>query len=234
MRVLILLLTLISSSAFAQAPAPESTPAPAPVCASPAPSNCARELGETEKNRMDSNHTLMVGYQYASTWVVGKKTASYTYVAGQTWSFELEYSTAKRTIDVASFEIGNIEEERITFFSKYYLNNSFFFGAGPYYYEYAIDTAGSLRNVLEQNLQRKWNIAGFGAAFIFGSRWQTNWGLTWGFDWVRLNMPFVSTWENMDTGEVETVRRSDVDRTFEVLEKFPTIAFIGLNVGYSF
>lgn len=216
MRILVILLALVSTTVFAQC------------------DQCARELGDTEKNRMESNHSLMLGYQYASTWVVGKKTASYTYIAGRTWSFELEYSTASRTVDVASFTIGKIKEERITLFTKYYLNNSFYFGAGPYYYEYAIDSAGTLRNALNQSLTRKWDIGGFGGAFTFGSRWQTDWGLTWGFDWVRLNIPVVSTWENLETGEVETVSRRDVDRTFEVLEKFPTIAFIGLNVGYSF
>jgi hypothetical protein len=217
MRLLLpLLILLFSANAFSQC------------------SECARTLGDTEKNRMDSNHQLMVGYQYASTWVVGKKTASYTYLAGQSWAFNLEYSTAERTVDIAKFEIGKIQEDRISLFAQYYLNNSFFVGGGPYYYEYAIDTAGSLRNALNQNLQQKWNIAGFGAGFIFGSRWQTDWGLTWGVDWVRLNIPFVSTWENKETGEVETVRRRDVDRTFEVLEKFPTIAFVGIQVGYTF
>lgn len=216
MRSLILLFLLISSSVYAQC------------------DQCARQLGDTEKNRMESNHQLMVGYQYASTWVVGKKTASYTYLAGQHWSFNLEYSTAERTVDIADFEIGKIQEDRISLFAQYYLNNSFFVGGGPYYYEYEIDTAGSLRNVLNGTLQEKWNIGGFGAGFIFGSRWQTDWGLTWGFDWVRLNIPFVSTWENKQTGEVETVRRRDVDRTFEVLEKFPTIAFVGVQIGYTF
>lgn len=214
--ILPLFLLLFSANAFSQC------------------SECARTLGDTEKNRMDSNHQLAVGYQYASTWVVGKATASYTYLAGQTWAFNLEYSTAERTVDIADFEIGKIKEDRISLLAQYYLNNSFFVAGGGYYYEYAIDTAGSLRNVLNQQLQRKWNIGGLGAAFAFGSRWQTDWGLTWGFDWVRLNIPFVSTWENKETGEVETVRRRDVDRTFEVLEKFPTIAFVGVQIGYTF
>jgi len=197
-------------------------------------SECARTLGDSEKQRMEENHQFLVGYQYASTWVVGKKTASYSYLAGQTWAFELEYSTAERTVDIAKFEIGKIKEDRISLFAQYYLNNSFFVGGGPYYYEYQIDTAGSLRNALNGNLQETWNIAGFGAGFIFGSRWQTDWGLTWGVDWVRLNIPFVSTWKNKQTGEVETVRRQDVDRTFEILEKFPTIAFVGVQIGYTF
>lgn len=196
--------------------------------------DCARKLGKTEKSRDDSNHSLMVGYQYVSTWVVGKTAASYTYVAGRTWSFELEYVTSKRTVEIGDFELGRIREDRFTLFTKYYLDNSFHFSFGPYFYQYEIDTAGSLKNLVNQDFQQTWNLTGFGAAFGFGNRWQTKWGLTWGIDWVRMNYPLATTWLNKNTGEVETTTRKDADRSFDLLRKIPTFAFFSVNIGYTF
>lgn len=217
MRGLLLLIFLISTSAFAI------------EC-----EDCARKMGNTEKYRGDSNHQFMLGYQYVSTWVIGKQAGSYTYVAGRTWSFELEYVTSQRKVEVGDFELGRIKEDRFTLFSKYYLNNSFHFSFGPYYYKYDINTAGSLKNLANQDFKQTWNLSGFGAAFGFGNRWQTKWGLTYGVDWVRMNYPLVTSWLNKNTGEVETTRRRDADRSFDLLRKIPTFAFFSVNIGYTF
>jgi hypothetical protein len=217
MRGLLLLFILFSTSAFAI------------EC-----EDCAREIGRTEKYRGDSNHQFMLGYQYVSTWVIGKQSGSYTYVAGRTWSFELEYVTSERRVEVGEFELGKIREDRISFFTKYYLNNSFHFSFGPYFYQYEIDTAGSLKNLVNQDFEQTWNLTGFGGAFGFGNRWQNKWGLTWGVDWVRMNYPLVTTWLNKNTGEVETTRRRDADRSFDILRKIPTFSFFSVNVGYTF
>ena len=218
MRTLIFLMLLLSSfTAFAD------------EC-----KDCARKLGKSESYRDDSNHQFMLGYQYVSTWVVGKTAGSYTYVAGRTWSFELEYVTSERSVEVGDFELGKIQEDRITLFTKYYLNNSFHFSFGPYLHQYEIDTAGSLRNLANQELNQTWHLTGLGAAFAFGNRWQTKWGLTWGVDWVRMNYPLVTTWLNKNTGETDTTTRRDVDRSFDLIRKIPTFAFFSVNVGYTF
>jgi hypothetical protein len=228
MRLLILLFSLLPMITFAQTPLP-TTPLPTLQCP-----ECAREMGDSERYRDDSNHTFMVGYQYLSTWVVGKTSAGYTYVAGRTWSFELEYVTSERTAKIGNYEIGNTREDRYTLFAKYYLNNSFHFSFGPYYYDYDIETAGSLRNILNQNINKKLNLEGIGAAFAFGNRWQNKWGVTFGLDWVRLNYPLATTWENKETGEAETITRNDSERSFEILKKIPTFSFFTVNIGYTF
>jgi len=232
MRNLIFLLAFFSVSLFAQTTitTPDISLCPTP----PKCPECARTLGTSESLRDESNHTLMVGYQYVNTWVVGKTAYSYSYVAGRTWSFELEYVTSERTVEIGNFELGNIQEDRYTLFAKYYLNNSFHFSFGPYFYQYQIDTAGSLRNLANQEFNDKWDLTGLGAAFAFGSRWQNSWGLTWGLDWVRMNYPLATTWMNKDTGEVETTNRNDADNSFEILRKIPTFAFFTVSIGYTF
>lgn len=225
MRKLCLLLLLFTTSALAEK---MDFPAGEKKCP-----ECAREIGDTERQRMESNHTVMLGYQYVSTWVVGKFAGMYTYVADRTWSFELEYVTAKRTVEIGDFELGKIREDRYTFFAKYYLNNSFHFSFGPYFYQYQIDTAGSLKNAANGDLNEKWDLTGMGAAFAFGNRWQHKSGLTWGFDWVRMNYPLVTTWLNKDTGEMETTTRKDADRSFELIRKIPTFAFFTVSLGYT-
>jgi hypothetical protein len=230
MRCLILLLALISFSTFAQT----TTPTMCPECPPLKCEECARPMGKSESYRDDSNHSLMVGYQYMNTWVVGKTAMSYTYVAGRTWSFELEYVTGERRVEIADFELGNIKEDRYTLFAKYFLTNSFHFSFGPYFYQYQIDTAGSLKNLVNNNLSQEWDLTGLGAAFAFGSRWQNKWGLTWGLDWVRMNYPLATTWMNKNTGEVETTTKKDADRSFDILRKIPTFAFFTVNIGYTF
>lgn len=237
MRRLIFLLAFISVSTFAQTTKP--TPPPAEIVLTETPTapkcpDCARLMGKSEKNRADSNHSFMLGYQYMTTWVVGKTSFGYTYVADRTWSFELEYVTSERRVEIGDFELGSIKEDRYTLFAKYYMTNSFHFSFGPYFYNYEIDTAGSLKDLVNQNLNQTWNLSGLGAAFAFGNRWQTDWGLTWGMDWVRLNYPLATTWLNKNTGETDTVTRNDADRSLELLRKIPTFAFFTINIGYTF
>jgi hypothetical protein len=231
MNFLFFLLLIISSTSFAQAPTGQMCPeCPAP----PECEECARKMGLSETYRDDSNHSFMFGYQYASTWVLGKKAASYTYIAGRTWSFELEYATSERTVEIGDFELGEIQEDRFTLFTKYYLTNSFHFDFGPYMYQYKINTAGSLKNLVNQDFQQEWDITGLGIAFAFGNRWQTKWGLTWGMDWVRMNYPLITTWLNKNTGELNTTTQNDVDQSFELIRKIPTFAFFTVNIGYTF
>ena len=233
MYYIVSILFLFSVASFAQAPNP--TPQLVPACPEPADcKECAREIGVSESYRADSNHSLMLGYQYASTWVIGKKAASYTYVADRTWSFEFEYVTSERRVEIGDFELGNIKEERYTLFTKLYLTNSFHFSFGPYMYQYKIDTAGSLENLANQDFQQTWDLNGLGAAFAFGSRWQNKWGLTWGLDWVRMNYPLITTLFNKNTGELQTSQKRDADQSLELLRKIPSFAFFTVNIGYTF
>jgi hypothetical protein len=123
---LLLLLLIFSGLTFAQAPSLMTTTEMCPLCPVPPKcEECGREKGATETYRDDSGHSFLLGYQFVSTWVVGKKAGSYTYIANRAWSFELEYVTAKRTVEIGDFELGKIQEDRYTLFTKYYLNNSF-------------------------------------------------------------------------------------------------------------
>ncbi len=243
MRSLLIILFLFSFNAFSQTtdsltpPSTSSTlqaAAACPECPKNKCPDCARLMEKTETYRDDSFGSLMVGYQYVSTWVVGKVSGSYTQIINRTWSAELEYVTSERTAEIGEFELGRIKEERYTLFAKYYLDNSFHFSAGPYYFSYDINTAGSLRNLADQEFKDTWNISGLGVAFAFGNRWQTKWGLTWGFDWVRLNYPLYTTWINKDSGEVESATRGSADRSFDVIRKVPTFAVFTVKVGWTF
>lgn len=241
MKCLLLLMFLFSFAASAQntgpiVTTPELTPTvpTCPECPKKKCEDCPREWGHSERYRDDSFGSLMVGYQFVSTWVPGKYAGSYTQILNKDWSLELEYVTSERSVEIGDFELGKIKEERFTFFGKYYLTNSFHFSFGPYYYQYTIDTAGSLKNLANQDFDEKWDITGLGAAFAFGNRWQTKWGITYGFDWVRMNYPLYTAWLNKDTGEVEEASRKDANRSFELLRKIPSFAFFTVNLGYTF
>lgn len=237
MFIFIFLLSFFTSSLFAQTSTQTSPPTEIILTESPVVkecSDCARFIGKSEKYRDQSNHSFMLGYQYVNTWVVGKKSFSYTYVADRRWSFELEYTTSEKRVEIADFELGSIKEDRYTIFAKYFMTNSFHFSFGPYFYQYEIDTSGSIKNISSGKIDRSWDLTGFGAALAFGSRWQNRWGVTWGVDWVRMNFPLITTWLNKNTGATDTVSARDADRSFDILRKIPTLAFFGVNIGYTF
>lgn len=224
------LLAQISGSTTQTTSMPATTPElQCPVC--PTCPTCAR--GKSEVYRDDSFGQLMFGYQFASTWVIGKTTASYTQIINRHWSAELEYGLANRETKIAGYTIGDMKEERYTLFGKYYVGNSFFVGIGPYYSKFTIKPTDKILDATNGRIKDEWVAENYGGAFAFGSRWLTKFGLTWGIDWVRINVP-------LKDGKV--ARRGDLlpnddretSRTFKILNKIPTFTFVGVNIGYTF
>jgi hypothetical protein len=232
----VILFILITVPSWAQIPNPTITvpvPVPVPTLAAecgdcPVCPSCAR--GKTETYREKYFGTLMLGYQYANTWVIGKQTASYTQILNHLWSLELEYATSKREVEIVGVELGSIREQRYTFFVKYYVGNSFHVSVGPYRSQLTIETSEKLQDISGDTLADEWDLEGYGSAFNFGSRWQTNWGLNWGFDWVRMNVPLKDGRIVKRGGKGE----NDAERSFKILRTVPTFTFFGANIGYTF
>lgn len=194
----------------------------------------AHDRGQTEQYRDESFGTVMAGYQFANTWVIGKYTGSYTQILSRDWSIEFEYATSTRTPEIAGFELGELKEERYTLLGKYYVGNSFFVGLGPFMYKLKMDTDKSLETQSGGRLNDTWELEGYGAAIAFGSRWQNSWGLTWGVDWIRMNVPLKDGKVVRRVSDLSDDDRHDVNRSFTILRTVPTFTFIGVNIGYTF
>lgn len=231
MRILIsLFVFIISFSVYSQTKSIILTPSE-PV--GPKCKEC-RHSGKSEEYREDSFGSLLAGYQFANTWVIGKKTASYTQILNSNWSLEVEYATSKRDMKIVGYEIGNMREDRITFFTKYYIGNSFHVSFGPYMSKLTINTDGILEDQFGNRFDNTWKLESYGAAVAFGSRWQNSWGLTWGVDWARINFPLKIGQVSRRKANLSEADQQNVDKTFRILRTLPTFTFVGINIGYTF
>lgn len=194
----------------------------------------AHDRGKTEQYRDESFGSLMGGYQFANTWVIGKYTGSYTQILSRDWSLELEYAGSERTVEIAGFELGELKEERYTLIGKYYVGNSFFVGVGPFMYKLRMETDRSLNDLNGNPLRDTWELEGYGAAIAFGSRWQNKWGLTWGVDWIRMNVPLKDGKVVRRVSDLNDDDTREVKRSFTILRTVPTFTFIGVSIGYTF
>jgi hypothetical protein len=246
MYTFILIMLMFISQAFAQTPPanpgmPASGPSlqtGAPAAAAPVCPECEKckscDRGKTEGYREDSFGTVMVGFQYANNWVPRKTTASYTQIVNRQWSFEGEYATSQRDVNIAGIDIGDMREDRYTLLAKYYIGNSFHVSFGGYMSDININGSGKLQDTNGNNVKRKFELENYGIAAAFGSRWQNSWGLTWGVDWFRVNVPIKDGKIARRSGDLNGDGQQDVNREFKLLRTFPTFTFFGVSVGYTF
>jgi hypothetical protein len=219
--------SVTNPSAGTQAGTTEATTAP-PKCP-----ECDKSRGETEKYRDDSFGSLMVGYQLATTWVVGKSTASWTQILSRDWSIELEYSTSKRNVKLFGSELGEMREDRYTLFGKYYVGNSFHVSGGPFMYDISTKLDEKFEDQLGNRLGDRWKLQGYGLSFAFGNRWQSKSGITWGVDWIRMNVPFIDGLVQRRK-DLDSEDKVEGDRDYKILRRAPTFTFVGVSVGYTF
>lgn len=226
MKMLFLLLATLSLSAWAQDP-------PAPVLTCP-PCPQPEVKPGTATYRDDSFGSLMVGYQYLDTWVIGKKSGSYTQIFNKHWSMEFEYATSGRDLEIVGVDLGDINEDRYTLLLKYYIGNSFHVSAGPYMYNIKIKTKGRLEDVSGNQINDTFEYQGYGVGVGFGNRWQTSWGLTYGIDWIRVNSPLKKGKIKQRIVNLDDEDASNVKRTERLFSNLPALTFVGVSIGYTF
>jgi hypothetical protein len=224
---------MFSFSTFAQV-----NPVPAqpicPVCPT-CPNVCPEEKQSSATNRDESFGTLMGGFQFVNTWVPGKVTGSYTQILNRRFSLELEYAISKRDVDIVGFDIGELEEDRYTFFLKYYIGNSFNLSLGPYISQLSLTLDDKITNAAGGRINEKAEISLIGVSLNIGNRWQFNNGITFGIDWMRINQP-TGTYKVSERifDDVDDEDRDQVTRTGRFFKSFPAFTFFGVNLGYTF
>lgn len=221
MRFLYLLTLFASLSTFAQT---------CPEC----PECPTLERGKSESYRENSIGSIMLGYQFLNSWVIGKTSASYTHNIGRSWGIELEYATSKRDVNIVGIDLGELQEDRYTLLAKYFMTNSFHFSFGPYMYDLTMETNDDIQDRFGNRIDDTWELEGYGLAFAFGNRWQTKWGLTYGADWIRMNIPLLDGKIERRISDLDEDEQDDVKRSFNVLRRIPAFTFMAVNIGYTF
>jgi hypothetical protein len=189
-----------------------------------------------EDYREISRGSVMLGYQYFSTWIPGKWDASYTYIKNKKWSFEFEYASGSVGRSVFGLDIGRISEKKYSLVARRYLGNSFHFIFGGYKNEFRAKLGDSILDSMTNLSTDDFRVKGTGLALGLGNRWQWEKGVTLGIDWFRMNIPLIN--KTVDNDVLENIQdNSDASEVKDIIVKLkniPTFVILGIDVGYTF
>ena len=195
-----------------------------------------KDMHTTGENRKDSTGTVMVGYQLITSWLPSKKTVGYTHIFNEKWSLEGEYSWSTISDPLFWIDLGSIREERFTLQAKRYVGNSFHFSFGAVYSEFSAKLGSDFLDDFGRKLSSSFEAQNVGLTGGIGNRWQWKNGLTLGVDWIRLNVPVVTTYIRDDVLDSisEDDEQDDVKNVIDKFNRIPTFVLFGLNIGYTF
>lgn len=193
----------------------------------------SRRLG-TDDYRKNSRHSFMLGYQFLTTWLTGKKTIGYTFIVSENWSWELEHAWQSLDSSIVGVDLGEISEKRTSLLGRRYVGDSFHFILGAMYQDFDARASGK---VLNKGVDvASFGAEGTGAVLGIGNRWQWQNGMTVGIDWLRVNVPLLTNKvENKILDEVNDNSDSDdIKKVIRTFNHIPTFVVFGLNIGYTF
>lgn len=252
MNILVLLLSLISLS-LAQISTSPSYPtensAVVPELVKPETSPIKETIENAEPtvpegaidftssvNRANSKGSIMIGYQLITSWLPSKKSVSYTHIFNEKWSLEGEYSWSTINDPFFWVDLGSIREERFNLQARRYVGNSFHFSFGAVYSEFRAKLGSDFLNDFGREISSSFRAQNIGVTGGIGNRWQWKNGFTVGVDWIRLNVPVVSTYVRDDVLDSisDDDEQDDVKKVINTFNRIPTFVLFGLNLGYTF
>lgn len=205
---------------------------------------------ETTENKMAEQPDTLVPRQYRKVGALG--TFSYfdliipskfgitiLYNRSLEKSSELEFvsgSVAPLLID----ELGKFSDQRISYIARKYFNNgSFNFHYGLTYSMLKLTLGDELLNAVTAGNYPSIELIelhSLGFNLGLGNRWTYKNGLTWGIDWVSWYQPIYVTKEDVPYLDVATDSgdRDDVETAVDIINYFPRLALLKLQLGYSF
>ena len=189
----------------------------------------------TEDLRADSFGTVLVGYQFLTTWIPSKLTFSYTHIFNEKWSLEGEYSSGSLSFPIVGIDLGKITEKRYSLQFRRYSGNSFHTSFGLIYSELEARLGSDFLDDMGNEIKSSFEVENLGLTAGLGNRWQWANGFTFGVDWARINIPVIETAVNdkvlkaIDKGD-----SGDVKKVIRTFNRIPTFVLLGVNLGFTF
>lgn len=195
-----------------------------------------KNMTSSRENRDDSTGSIMVGYQLITSWLPSKKSVGYTHIFNEKWSLEGEYSWSTISDPLFWIDLGSIREERFILQARRYVGNSFHFSFGAAYSEFNAKLGSDFLDDFGNELRSSFEAQNVGLTGGIGNRWQWSNGITVGIDWIRINVPVMSTYIRDDVLDSisEDDEQEDVKDVIDTFNRIPTFVLFGLNVGYTF
>jgi hypothetical protein len=194
------------------------------------------EASNSYAYRGRSRGSVLVGYEFLSSWIPFKKTLSYTHIFNPKWSLEFEYAFNSIGFPVWLIDIGSISEKRYSLQARRYWGNSFHFIFGAYHSEFEARVGNDILERMSNTRIDEFKVRGTGLTGGIGNRWQWGNGVTFGVDWFRMSIPVID--KKVDNDILNNINdRNDLKDVKDVIDKLkniPTFVLLGLHLGYSF
>lgn len=186
--------------------------------------------------RAESLGTVMVGYQFVTSWIPSKKTVSYNHIFNEKWTMEGEFSFGSINAPFIGVDLGKIKERRYTLQARRYVGNSFHFTFGAVYSTFSARLGSDILDSFGNEINSEFSADNLGATGGIGNRWQWQNGFTLGIDWIRLNIPVLQT--KVEDKVLDSVPgssdRKDIKDVIRTFNRIPTFVLFGINLGYTF
>jgi len=198
--------------------------------------NNEKKTESSTDEKADFHSSLMIGYQFLTSWVPSKKTLNYTQIFNNKWSLEGEYAWS--SIDAPSYGInlGEIEEKRFSLNVRRYTSESFHFIFGATLNDLRAHLGDDVLDAFGAELSSSIHLQNLGLTLGIGNRWHWKNGVTAGIDWMRINVPVLQT--TLDDEVLNDIEDSsdeeDIKEAIRTFNRIPTFVLIGINIGYSF
>ena len=232
MKWLVFLL-LSSSLAIGQETAPEVTPVAPPNPIAEEVKEIKKEVKNSSLFREKSSGSLMVGYEFISTWLPSKFTGSYTYMFNKTWALEAEAARGRFGTGALGIDVASVSEYRYSLLARRFVGNSFHTIFGLYKDDFRAELG---TDVVDDASLDDLRVEVIGVALGLGNRWQWESGFTFGIDWIRMNMPLLDREINDDV--LDNISDEDdldtIEDAIDKVSKVPTFVLLGIYLGYSF
>ena len=200
MKLILLLMFTLSLHAQTQDPIQTVEPeVPVPVEVKESPSEVVEDkiqeipqkASRSADYREQSIGSVMVGYQFLSSWIPSKWSAAYTHNFDRKWSLEAEYLKGSMGIGAVGFDAASITETRISLVGRRFVGNSFNFIVGAFKNDFEAQLGNDIVNDMTDKSIDEFEVSGMGLALGIGNRWQWGSGFTFGIDWFRMNVPMI-------------------------------------------
>lgn len=218
---------------------PPSDDTPPPVAKIPDPTPVSTASMTSRQLREAHSHNLLVNYSFFDTWIPGKYGATYAFNANANGSWELEYLRGSISVPLFIEDLGKITDQRLTLmYRSFSQRNSFSFLYGANYSSLKFQLGPDyLATITGGNLSSfdVISVETLGLTWGLGNRWQINKAII-SFDWFVINIPVVVLESEAPFLEASASESSkqDIRDVLDVIERFPTLALLKFQLGFSF
>ena len=210
-----------------QQPPPEAQPDKSTA------SMTSRELRELNR------HSFLVNYSFFDTWIPGKYGATYAFNASPSGSWEVEYLRGSISVPFFIEDLGKITDQRLTLmYRSFSQRNSFSFLYGANYSSFKFQLGPDYLATITGGNASTFDVVSvetLGITWGMGNRWQINKAII-SFDWFVINIPVVVLESEAPFLEATASESSkeDIRDVLDIIEKFPTLAILKFQLGFSF